>query len=83
MAKIIDYTPEPFWAMVKFETWERVRYERILIAMSLETYWWSFVNALWVALSKADEENTFKILNTFDNYVKDYIEKFLYTKKQI
>lgn len=35
------------------------------------------INAIWVALRKADSNNTKILLKAFDFYVKEYIEQFI------
>lgn len=68
--------------IVLFSTWETFEYEKAVIADCFEKYGGSFVMALGTALHRADGHNTYKILNAFKWYVSEYIETFLYSKKQ-
>lgn len=65
-----------------FENSEIICFEASEIAEAFEKYGWSFVEALWVALHRADGPNTIKILTAWENYASEYIETFLYSKKQ-
>lgn len=51
--------------------------EKTLIAEIFEKYGWSFTQALGKALYRADIHNTYKILNTYQDMAKEFIEKFL------
>lgn len=48
-----------------------------LIAEIFEKYGWSFTKALGIALYRADIHNTYKILTTYQEMAKEFIEKFL------
>lgn len=42
---------------------------------------WSFVRIIWNALYLADLQNTFKLLDTFMNYVSEYFEDIIEYEK--
>lgn len=51
--------------------------EKAIIADLFEKYWGSFTKAMWVALHRADDTNTLKILIVWEIMTKEYIENFL------
>lgn len=59
------------------EKWAVKHIPKENIADVFEKYGWSFTQALWVALYRADTNNTLKILTTWDEMVKEYIWKFI------
>lgn len=59
------------------EDWKITTISKELIADTFEKYGWSFEKSIWVALYRADAINTKKILDTWDEMVKDFISKFL------
>lgn len=79
---INTYEAKSDWVIVLFSTGETIEYEKAVIADCFEKYGGSFVMALGTALHRADGHNTYKILNAFKWYVSEYIETFLYSKKQ-
>lgn len=79
---INTYEAKSDWVIVLFSTGETIEFEKAVIADCFEKYGGSFVMALWTALHRADGNNTYKILNSFKGYASEYIETFLYSKKQ-
>jgi len=77
MEKIDLYLPNAFWVTIIDENEEVIEIEKATIAESFEKYWWWFLQAIWVALRRADSNNTEILLEAFDFYVKEYIEKFI------
>lgn len=59
---------------------KRYRFAKEDIAEVFEQYGWSFTKALWVALYRADIINSRKILTTWEDMAKEYIETFLFPK---
>lgn len=55
--------------------------DKVDIAKAFETYWGSFVKALWIALYHADPINTNLLLKTWKHYVQEYIENFILPEK--
>lgn len=54
-----------------------VKINRIDIQEAWIKYWWSFLSTLGHALSHADMFNCKKIMDTFNNYIIDYIKEWL------
>ena len=77
MEKIDLYLPNAFWVTIFDKDKEVIEIEKAIIAESFEKYWWWFLQAIWVALRRADWINTEKLLSTFENYVREYLEKFI------
>jgi len=65
------------WVIITTQDWLIAKISSGAIADAFEIYGGSFVEAIWVALHRADRPNTIKILNTWINYVLEYIETFL------
>lgn len=57
-------------------------FETAHIAESFEKYGGSFVQALGIALYRADSINTIKILDTWAALVQEYILTFIYKKNE-
>lgn len=79
MSKIKNYTITQIWVIVETED-KRYRFAKEDIAEVFEKFGWSFTQALWVALYRADTINTNKILSTWEDMTKEYIETFLFPK---
>ena len=75
--KIVEFVPQYDGAKIIFEDWEEMHFEKTKIADAFERFWGSFVKALWVALYRADRNNTLKLMWCFDHYVQEYIEQFI------
>ena len=75
--EIKQYVATPYWVTIVDDEDNIISIEKADIAESFEKYWWSFVQAIWVALRRADSNNTEILLEAFDFYVKEYIEKFI------
>lgn len=79
MWKITTYRLHDQWVIV--EAWkEKYLFTKEDIAGVFEKFGWSFTQALWVALYRADTINTRKILTTWEDMAKEYIETFLFPK---
>lgn len=79
MWKITTYRLHDQWVIV--ETEDKIyRFAKEDIAEVFETFGWSFTKALWVALYRADIINSRKILTTWEDMAKEYIETFLFPK---
>lgn len=63
------------------DNWSTHFVEKNKIAEVFEKYWWSFTKAMWIALYRADDMNTRKILDTWKIMTIEYIETFLNFKK--
>lgn len=79
--EIKQYVATPYWVTIVDDEDNIISIEKATIAESFEKYWWSFVQAIWVALRRADWINTEKLLSTFENYVREYLEKFITNQK--
>lgn len=79
MWKIKNYAITEIWVIVETED-KRYRFAKEDIAEVFEKFGWSFTQALWVALYRADIINTRKILTTWEDMAKEYIETFLFPK---
>jgi len=75
--EIKQYVATPYWVTIVDDKDNIISIEKAKIAESFEKYWWWFLKAIWVALRRADWINTEKLLSTFENYVREYLEKFI------
>lgn len=82
MEKIIIYSPGSGWVILLLESGKQEFIEKEKIAEVFESYGGSFLNALAIALYRADSNNTIKILTTWEEYAKEYIEKFILSQKK-
>lgn len=76
MTKILIYSPGGEGAIVVFEGGKSRFIEKETIALHLENYGGSFAKAMWLALYKADSQNTNLILSVWDFMIKDNLEQF-------
>ena len=81
MKKISTYLVLDWWVLVWIEWlwWQMIQKEKI--ADVFERYGWSFTQALWIALYRADPINTIKILENWENDIKEFIEKFILSQE--
>lgn len=75
--EIKQYVATPYWVTIIDDEDNTISIEKADIAENFEKYWWWFLKAIWVALRRADSNNTEILLEAFDFYVKEYIEKFI------
>lgn len=75
--EIKQYVATPYWVTIVDDEDNIISIEKATIAESFEKYWWWFLQAIWVALRRSDWINTEKLLSTFENYVREYLEKFI------
>ena len=59
-----------------------VTFSKFDLINAFETYGGSFVKALWYCLSYADPINTKKIMETFQEYVEQYVFEFIKADKK-
>ena len=72
------YNPTTLWVVTSHpKENHNIFVEKYYIAESFETFWWSFLQNLWKALFHADNNNTLKLLETFKEYVLEYIDNFI------
>jgi len=70
--------PTKIWIQYKiWFDWNYTFLNKNIIAESFRRYWWSFVRLLWNALFVADQNNTYKLLNTWLEYVWEYFVNFI------
>lgn len=63
------------------EVVDRVKFSKYDLINAFEEYGGSFVKSLWHCLSCADPINTKKIMETFQNYVNEYVFEFIKSDK--
>lgn len=56
---------------------DRIPFTKDELIDAFEQYGWSFVQALWKCLQCADPINTWKIFDTWKNYVEQYVISYL------
>lgn len=59
-----------------------VTFSKFDLINAFEKYGWSFVQSLWHCLSCADHINTQKIIETFSEYVEQYVFEFIKADKK-
>ena len=70
-------------ALFETEHWDMLVFNRVDIQQAWIKYWGSFLSALWIALSHADMNNAHKLIDAWNNYIKDYFNQNFLTCKLI
>ncbi len=70
-------------ALFETEHWDMLVFTKYDIEEAWMKYWGSFLSSLWEALVHADMNNAHKLIDTWNNYIKDYFNQNLLTCKLI
>lgn len=81
MSKIMIYSPGANGVILLLENGKQEFIETIKIGEVFERFGGSFTQALGIALYRADAKNTLKILTTWEDDIKEFIEKFILVSK--